>query len=60
MFAIKQNLKEAWQKAMHLNKHWVFAPNICKILPPLNVRCGMKKKAIQCLMKCLKEVGIHV
>jgi hypothetical protein len=33
---------------------------ICKILPPLNVGCGMKKKARQCLMKCLKEVRIHV
>ncbi len=60
MFAIKEDLKEAWKKAMHLKKHWGFALSIYKILPPLGIGCGMKKKTKQCLMKCFKEIGIHV
>jgi hypothetical protein len=43
-----------------LKKHWGFALSIYKILPPLGIGCGMKKKTKQCLMKCFKEIGIHV
>lgn len=60
MFAIKEGLKKAWQKAMHLKKHWGFALSIYKILPPTWHRVWDEKKTKQCLMKCFKEIGIHV